>query len=177
MAKLGKISTITREYRDSKLQTMESELAKKNMTRIPGTGVFKFPYREFDGSYRTGLDPNAAYIKRIADTTERELEIQRVKDLKEKLENALGGVDLSPRSSFWKYGMSRSSEDENHVKPVKLVDGDNYFDLAVPFQEMTFAWLRVHPTIASSYGAWERGEYPADTQFYVVDEAIENAVL
>jgi hypothetical protein len=44
-------------------------------------------------------------------------------------------------------------------------------------QELAFAWLRVHPTIASSYQAWERGEYPADTQFYVVDDEIENAVL
>jgi hypothetical protein len=37
--------------------------------------------------------------------------------------------------------------------------------------------LRVHPTIASSYQAWERGEFPADTQFYVADEDIENAVM
>jgi len=37
--------------------------------------------------------------------------------------------------------------------------------------------LRVHPTIASSYQAWERGEYPAETQFYVADDEIENAVL
>jgi hypothetical protein len=64
-----------------------------------------------------------------------------------------------------------------HVQPVKLVDGDNYFDLSVPLQELAFAWLRVHPTIASSYQAWERGEFPADTQFYVADEDIENAVM
>jgi hypothetical protein len=57
------------------------------------------------------------------------------------------------------------------------MDGDNYFDLANAFQEIAFSWLRVHPTIASSYQAWERGEYPADTQFYVVDDEIENAVI
>jgi len=57
------------------------------------------------------------------------------------------------------------------------MDGDNYFDLAVPFQEIAFSWLRVHPTIASSHQAWERGEYPADTQFYIVDDEIENAVV
>ena len=37
--------------------------------------------------------------------------------------------------------------------------------------------MRVHPTIASSYQTWERGEYAADTQFYVVDDEIENAVM
>ncbi len=37
--------------------------------------------------------------------------------------------------------------------------------------------MRVHPTIASSYQAWERGEFPADIQFYVADEDIENAVM
>jgi len=63
------------------------------------------------------------------------------------------------------------------VQPVKLIDGDNYFDLSVPLQELAFAWLRVHPTIASSYQAWERGEFPADTQFYVADDEIENAVI
>jgi hypothetical protein len=43
--------------------------------------------------------------------------------------------------------------------------------------ERAFAWLRVHPTIAASYQAWERGEYPAETQFYVADDDIENAVV
>ena len=44
-------------------------------------------------------------------------------------------------------------------------------------QELAFSWLRVHPTIASSYQAWERGEYAADIQFYVVDDEIESAVI
>jgi hypothetical protein len=177
MGKIGKISTLKKEYNNSQLQTMQGGLAAKGMTRIPGTGVFKYPYKELDGQYRTGLDPNASYIKRIQDPTERELEIERVTKLKEKLEAALGDVNLSPRSSFWNYGLSTSTEDTLHVQPVKLLDGDNFFDLTNPLQELAFAWLRVHPTIASSYQAWERGEYPADTQFYVADDEIENAVL
>ena len=32
-------------------------------------------------------------------------------------------------------------------------------------------------TIASSFQAWERGEFAADTQFYVADDEIENAVI
>jgi hypothetical protein len=177
MGKTGKISTIKREYNNSQIQTMDSGLAQKGMTRIPGTGVFKYPYKELDGKYRTGLDPEAAYIKRIKDDTERELEIQRVTNLRKKLEDIIGDIDLGPRSKFWNYGLSLSPDDQTHVQAVKLLDGDNYFDLSNAFQEIAFSWLRVHPTIASSYQAWERGEYPADTQFYVVDDEIENAVI
>ena len=177
MGKLGKISTIKKEYNNSQLQTMQGGLAAKGMTRIPGTGVFKYPYKELDGQYRTGLDPNAAYIRRIADPLEREMEVERVTKLRDKLQAALGDVNLGPRSTFWNYGLSTSTEDTLHVQPVKLLDGDNFFDLTIPLQELAFSWLRVHPTIASSYQAWERGDYPADTQFYVADEEIENAVL
>jgi hypothetical protein len=177
MGKTGKISTIKREYTTSQLQTMQSGLAARGLTRIPGTGVFKYPYKELDGQYRTGLDPNASYIRRIKDPLEREMEVERVTALLERLQNSLGGIDLSPRSKFWNYGLSTSVDDTMHVQPVKLIDGDNYYDLSIPLQELAFSWLRVHPTIASSYQAWERGEYPADTQFYVADEEIENAVI
>jgi hypothetical protein len=177
MGKTGKISTIKREYNTSQLQTMDSGLSQKGMTRIPGTGVFKYPYKELDGKYRTGLDPDAAYIRRIKDDTERELEVERVTALRKKLENEIGDIDLGPRSKFWNYGLSLSPDDQTHVQAVKLMDGDNFFDLSNAFQEIAFSWLRVHPTIASSYQAWERGEYPADTQFYVVDDEIENAVI
>ena len=177
MGKIGKISTIKKEYNNSQLQTMQGGLSTKGLTRIPGTGVFKYPYKELDGQYRTGLDPNAAYIRRISDPLEREMEIERVTNLRKRLEAELGDIDLGPRSKFWNYGLSTSTEDTTHVQPVKLLDGDNFFDLSIPFQELAFAWLRVHPTIASSYQAWERGEYPAETQFYVADEEIENAVI
>lgn len=177
MGKIGKISTLKKDYNNSQLQTMQGGLALKGMTRIPGTGVFKYPYKELDGQYRTGLDANAAYIRRIADNLEREMEIERVTELRKRLEAQLGDIDLGPRSSFWNYGLSTSTDDALHVQAVKLMDGDNYFDFSNPSQELAFAWLRVHPTIASSYQAWERGEYPADIQFYVADDEIENAVL
>jgi hypothetical protein len=177
MGKTGKISTLKKEYNNSQLQTMQGGLAAKGMTRIPGTGVFKYPYKELDGQYRTGLDVNASYIRRISDPLEKELETERVGNLRTKLEAALGDIDLGPRSSFWNYGLSTSTNDVLHVQPVKLMDGDNYYDLSIPFQELAFAWLRVHPTIASSYQAWERGDYPADIQFYVADDEIENAVI
>jgi hypothetical protein len=177
MGKIGKISTIKKDYNNSQLQTMQGGLSVKGLTRIPGTGVFKYPYKELDGQYRTGLDANASYIRRISDPVEQEIERDRVIALRQRLEAALGDIDLGPRSSFWNYGLSTSSEDTLHVQPVKLLDGDNFFDLNIPLQELAFSWLRVHPTIASSYQAWERGDYPAETQFYVADEEIENAVI
>jgi hypothetical protein len=177
MGKLGKISTIKKEYNSSQLQTLQSGLSKQGMTRIPGTGVFKYPYKELDGKYRTGLDPEAGYIKRIQDPLEKELEIERVTELKDKLQGALGDIDLGPRSKFWNYGLSTGSQDNLHVKAIKLLDGDNLYDLTVPIQELSFAWLRVHPTIASSYQAWERGEFPADTQFYVVNDEVESQIV
>ena len=124
MGKIGKISTIKKEYNNSQLQTMQGGLALKGYTRIPGTGVFKYPYKELDGQYRTGLDPKAAYIRRISDPLEREMEIERVTELRERLEAALN-VDLGSRSPFWNYGLSTSVDDSLHVQPVKLMDGDN----------------------------------------------------
>lgn len=175
--KIGKISAIVKEFRNSSIQTMDSELHKKGRTRTPGTGVFKFPYKELSGVYRTGLDPKAAYIERIADKDEREAEIERVTKLRDKLQQELGGVDLGPRSTFWNYALSKSAEDQTHVQPYKLKDGDNFFDLSIPFQELTFAWMRVHPTIASSLQAYNLGQYPSETQFYVHDAEVENVVL
>jgi hypothetical protein len=175
MGRSAKISSIKRNYSGSQLQTMQSELAKHGMTRVPGTSATKFPYKELTGKYRTGLDPQASYIGRIQDKVAKDVEIERVSKLRKKLEEELG-VDLGPKSSFWDHSKSLSAEDQSHVQPVKLVDGDNYFDLGIPYQELAFAWLRVHPTIASSFQAWERGEYAADTQWYVVDDEIENTI-
>jgi hypothetical protein len=178
MGKIGKISVIKKEYANSDLQTMEKSLymAKNKLTRIPGAAVFKYPYKEIDGRYRTGLDPDAGYIKRIQDPTERELEKKRVKELRKKLEDALGDIKLDAKSTFWNYALSSSMEDPLHVQPAKLIDGDNIFDLSSPMQELTFSWLRVHPTIASSYQAWSNGEFPADTKFYVADDDMENDI-
>jgi len=177
MGKMGKISVIVREYSSSAMQTMQSELSRNNMSRVPGTGVFKYPYKELDGKYRTGLDPKASYIKRIQDPLERKLEIERIEATLVLLEDMLGEMDLGPRSPFWNYSLSKSPQDTTHIQPVKLIDGDNMFDLSQAHQLIAFSWLRVHPTIASSYQAYERGEYPADTQFYVADEEIEQAII
>lgn len=179
MGKTVKISPIKKSNNGSTMQTMETNLAAKGMTRVPGTGVFKFPYKETSGKYRTGLDENAAYIKRIVDEAEREAEIEKVLAWKSLIADSFGmdEKDLNPTSKFWNYTLYEEGRDENHATPVKLLDTDNYYDLSVPRQLLAFAWLRVHPTIASSMQAYERGEYGPDVQFYVADDEIDTAVL
>lgn len=177
MNRIGKIATFDKDYnKGGGIDTMDKSLSKKGLTRVPGTGVTKHVYKEMDGKYRTGLDPTASYIQRIADSTAREAEIERVTKLREKLESALN-VDLGPRSIFWNSSKATRLNDSSFVSPAKLMDGVNYYDLNVPIQELTYSWLRVHPTIASSYQAFMNGEYPSDTQFYVVDDEMENEIL
>lgn len=175
--RIGKISSIRKDYSKAPVLTMKGELAKRGFSRVPGTGVFKFPHKENDNTYRTGLDENAPYIKRIQDKTERELEANRVKALRLELQEQLGNIDLSPTSKFWNHALAKSPSDTSHVHGFKLIDGDNLFDQAIPMQKLTFAWLRVHPTIASSLQAYENGLFPAETQFYVADDDIENEIV
>jgi hypothetical protein len=179
MGKLVKISPIKKDKTGANIQTMETNLSQKGMTRVPGTGVFMFPYKEASGRYRTGLDENAAYIKRIQDPNEREAEIERIKGWRKAIAEGIGVTeeDLAPYSKFWNYTLYREGIDEAHTTPVKLLDIDNAFDLDNVRQLLAFVWLRVHPMIASSYQAYERGEYGADVQWYVVDQEKDNAVL
>jgi hypothetical protein len=179
MGKIVKISAIKKSIAGAQTQTMETSLLKEGLTRVPGTGEFKFPYKEASGRYRTGLDENASYIKRIEDEAERNVEIKRVTTWRKHIAEALSipESELSPTSKFWNYTLYRDGIDEAHVTPIKLVDGDNTFDLDNTRQLITFAWLRVHPTIASSFQAYERGEYGADCRWYVADDERDNEIL
>jgi hypothetical protein len=171
MGKTGKISVIKKEVSNTGIKTLDTGLRQHGYTRMPGTGVTMLPYREASGKYRTGLDTEAKYLERLS-AEEREVEIERITKLKAELQDALD-VDLGPRSKFWNFG----SNQEVKVSPKKLIDGDNFFDLEDPMAAITYNWLRVHPLIASSLQAWERGAYPAETQFYVADEEVENTLL
>lgn len=179
MGKIVKISPIKKGMASSTIQTMETGLGAKGLTRVPGTGVFKFPYKETSGKYRTGLDEKAAYITRIKDDVERQAEIDRIIKWKAELAEAFNitEAELAPTSKFWNYTLYQEGRDETHVTPVKLMDEDNFFDLSIPRQLVSFIWLRVHPTIASSMQAYERGEFGPDCQFYVADDEIDNTVV
>lgn len=171
MGKIGKISVIPKDY-DGAFPTMEKSLRQRGMSRAPGTTKLMLPYKELSGKYRTGLDSNAKYIIKIEDPSLRKLEQDRVTALRKRLEE-LTGIDLSPTSEYYNYVSKKPGV---HVEPIKLIDGENLFNLEDPWQYITYCWLSADPRIAASLAAYERGEYPHDTQYYVNDEDVESAL-
>jgi hypothetical protein len=174
MGKTGKISSIKKEYNRNN-GSLEASLSLHGYSRFPGTGVRFVVYKEPNGSYRTGLDENAPYLQKMKRTHPEnwKIETDRIKALRKDLEER-SGMELGPRSEYY----TQMYNDRIPIKAeiVRLKEGDNMFDLDDVFKAITYAWLRVHPLIASSYGAYERGEYPANTQFYVNDEDIEEEI-
>jgi hypothetical protein len=159
MGKIGIISVIPKDFTHA-FPTMEKSLREKGMSMYPGTFKMFYPFKEISGIRRTGLDPDAVYIKNLQGEA-KQVEIERVTALRKKLEDATG-LNLAPGSSYW-----------NDIQPAKLRDGDNVFDLDNPQQAIVFAWLRVHPRIASSLEAYQRGEYLPETHFYIKDKDVE----
>lgn len=171
MGRIGKISTIKKEY-SRNTGSLESSLASNGYQRFPGTSIrFVVPLLP-NGKYQTGLDEDAVYIDKLSPEAAK-VERERVKELRAKLEK-ITGLDLSPRSDYYKKMYDESVPFRAEI--VKLIEGDNIFDLEDPFQEITWAWLSKHPLIARSWQAWERGEYPPTTQFYVNDDNVEQEV-
>lgn len=170
MGKIGKISVIPKDYSGA-FPTMEKSLRDRGFSRMPGTVMMKFPYKELNGKYRTGLDENATSIIKITDPKDRDLEQKRIKEIRKSLEEKTG-ISLSPTSDYYNY----TSRSQHHVEGVKLQDGDNIFNMEDPWQAITFYWLSAHPTVATSIKAWEKGDFPSDTQFYVNDEDVENEI-
>jgi hypothetical protein len=171
MGRIGKISVIPKDF-DGAFPTMEKSLRQRGMSRAPGTTKMMLPSKELNGKYRTGLDENAKYILRIEDPMIKKLEQEKIIALRKKLEYDTG-IDLSPTSQYYNY---TSKQPGPHAEPVKLVDGDNLFNLDDPWQHITYLWLSADPRVASSLAAYERGEYPHDIQYYVNDEDVESAL-
>lgn len=168
MGKTGKISSIKKEYNRNN-GSLEASLAVNGYSRFPGTGVRFVVFKEPNGDYRTGLNPKAPYLQKMS-AENREFEIERITALKERLEEETG-LDLGPRSPYYKNMFN--GDEAVKAQIVRVKEGDNVFDLSDPFANITFEWLRVHPLIASSYQAYQRGLYPSNTQFYVKDSEIE----
>jgi hypothetical protein len=168
----GRISTIKHDVTSLSGKSMATSLAAKGKTRYPGTGYTLMPHRETSGKWRTGLDPDSAQVNSIRNAEEREATKKRIIEKRKRLEEKTG-FDLGPESKFWDY-TKYTDQDPAHVQPFKLIDGDNLFDFSNPLGEITFTWLAAHPRVASSLEAYNNGEYPSDTQFYVYDEDVEN---
>lgn len=175
MGKIGKISSIKKEY-DRNNGSLEASLASNGYSRFPGTGVRFVPCKEPNGvDYSTGLNIKASYMEKMkkANLENYSLEVNRIIDLKQRLEEETG-ISLNPRAPY--YTDIFNDRVNTKAKIVRLKEGDNVFDLNDPFQAITYEWLRVHPLIANSYQAYERGEYPSSTQFYVNDDNIEETI-
>jgi hypothetical protein len=172
MGKIGKISSIKKEYNKSN-GSLEASLSANGYSRFPGTGIRIEVYKEPNGDYRTGLNENASYLMKL-DPESRKIEKERIKETRARLEEATG-IELGPRASYYKDRYADGMGDFK-AQIVRLKEGDNVFNLEDPWQEITYEWLRVHPIIASSYQAYERGDYAANTQFYVNDDNIEEEI-
>lgn len=173
MGKIGIIATIPLTEGGN---SFESALAQAKMTRMPGTGRMMLPYKEKNNEYRTGLDENATYIKRILDPQARKFEQERVAKERTRLQDMLK-VDLDVRSDFYNISTwAPTGKNKIVVEPVKLMDGDNYFDFDEPMQAIAYAWLRVHPQVAPSMERYKMGEFP-EAQFFVKDDELEQEIL
>ena len=171
MGKTGKISSIKREYNMNDV-SFESSLSRNGYSRFPGTGVRFEVFKEPNGDYRTGLNEKASYLSKL-DPETRKVEQARIIETRERLEE-LSGLDLGPRSDYYK---DRNNPDrEFKASLVRLKEGDNIFDLSDVWKAIDYEWLKVHPLIASSYSAYERGEYDPSVQFYVNDDNVEEEI-
>lgn len=171
MARIGKISMIKKDVEPS-VQSIMNSYRMAGYPRPPGTGDIKYPYKENNGTYRTGLDPKAKYIQSIQSKELREAEIARVEALKEEYEQGLG-IDLGPRSKAY----NANSDSTTLLAPFKLTEKDMLFDLSDPYQGAIFAWLRVHPSIAPSLDAYISGDVSPDTLYYVNNDDAENGLV
>lgn len=173
MGRIGRVVPIRKEYSKSS-NSLDACLASHGFTRFPGTSLKLGPAQEPNGDFITGLNPKALYIQKL-NPEAADIERKRVTALKEDLEERTG-LDLSPRSLYYKEMFNDGLEQAARATYVMLKDEPNIFDLDDAYQAITFAWLSRHPLIASSYQAWERGEYPSTTKFYIADEEIEQEI-
>ena len=117
MSRIAKICTIPKNY--SKGKTLESSLQDAGLTRMPGTGVFLFPFKENDGTFRTALDSTSVVYTRIANKEEREAKQKIAEDNRKTLEEKTR-LRLDKASQFYNFGFAGKRQDgspEPNVEP------------------------------------------------------------
>ena len=182
MGKIGKISPIKKEYSPEYKMTIAGSLAANGLTRWPSTYLSIPPYKEKDGSYRTGLDENAIYIQRMEKAgmkAEADAERMRVRAEFDRLTKLEGNIDLGPRSAFYANVFDELNNTPQRVKFARLFDGPNQFPLDEFETAIIYAYLRVHPDIAPSYDTWRLGKssprcpMPSRCKYFVDDDEAE----
>ena len=171
MARTVKISPIQKTY-NSDFKTMESSLASKGFVRSPGTKRYLMPIVEADGRYRTGLDKNAEYIKKLSPEEQR-AELAFIDEALEKLKSTYPDTDFGPRSKVWN-AWSESPIKISHIPmgndTVILNPDSNILDF------LTYCWVRIHRDIARSLESFNNSECP-ECQYYLANEEAENKAL
>lgn len=170
---IGKISTVSKRVEDATVNGIQASLQQKGLTRYPGTKVRIVPHKEPNGSYRTGLDPDASYIKKMS-SEEAEIEIAKVTELRDIISDMYGGIDIGPRSPFFADMFSTKYMGTDLRCPLGVLkDGDNIFNLDIKEEAVVYAYLRIHPEVAPSADALLSGNYPR-CSFYVNDSDVES---
>lgn len=186
LKKIGKISPVRQEFRAENGDSLASSLTKAGKNKFPGCSEVLPPYREKDGSYRTGLDENAFYIKALESsgkTLEAEQEKEIVRGYLKHAQTITGIEDLGPRSDY--YSKMFHEDFRNTGRATRLLflkDEKNLFDLNDPEQALIYFWARVHPQIAPSYEAHTnnlqsiRCPKPGQVKWFVEDEEVETKI-
>jgi hypothetical protein len=145
-------------------RTLEGSLFKEGLSRAPKTTMGVTMMIDSNRRPLTGIDENSIRIKSIRDENAREIEFNRVKALRERLESETG-EDLRPESNFWK--------DKIEI-PYELIDGDNVFDLTNAYKAIDFYWLTQLPIVAASLDELKNGKVNrAGVFFYVYSPEVE----
>ena len=148
----------------SNMRTLEGSLYKEGYNFVPGTIRKFFPRVDSRGVIKTGLDENSIRIRSIIDSTIREQEAERVKNLRMYYETLLD-ESLEPSSTFY-----------NEIKEVgyNLEDGENIFNMDNPRDAVNFYWLMETEMIAPSLDHLESGKVSRTAvRFYVYDGEVE----
>lgn len=181
--KVGKISPIAQEYSSEGGASLASSLTRAKKNRFPNTVAALTPFKEKDGTYRTGLDPDASYIKAMEQRGQVEEAAQERARVQGYLEHAMlisGITDLGPKSDYYSKIYHDGFFRTNLVASAyTLRDGVNTFALNEPSMALTYYWLRVHPFIAPSHEAYLRNHtsfrcpQPINCSFFVEDEEVQ----
>lgn len=174
---MGTLTLIPVKKAGADKHTLTGSLQQHGLNRYPGCTVTTSPVRELDGTFRTGLDPEALYIKKMeleGKTEEAAIEKQRVSALREKLE-AKTGLDLGPRSDYY-LKMGSIKDDPSVGTFATLKDDINIFSDTNPSDEIKAAWLRVHPYVASSYEDYKRNSKPY-IMYFISNPEAENKIV
>jgi hypothetical protein len=160
---------IIRPYKrePSNMRTLEGSLYQNGYAFIPGTTRKFYPRVDSRGVIRTGLDENSPRIRAIFDPKVKEVEVQRIKQLRDYYESILD-ESLEPNSTFY---------DEMKENGVTLEDGENIFNMENPREAVNFYWIMETDMVANSLDDIESGKVDTSiVKFYVYNGEVETKV-